>query len=165
MADQRWGERTDHRRRRPRRLAGLALLCAVLIGGCDGGAPVNPGTVPSVGTNPATSGGDGASGPAAAFLIGTWENVWIENLPTDLQRITTRWRFLSGGACSREVATFSVVADQTLLTRRGCTFRTDGRLVYVRYDDASADVRFDTSNVNFDPRRLLLDGIEFVRID
>lgn len=143
----------------------MALLCAVLIGGCNGGAPVDPGTVPSVGTNPATSGGDGTSGPAAAFLVGTWENVWIENLPTDLQRITTRWRFLSGGGCSREVATFSVVADQNVVTLRGCTFRTDSRLVYVRYNDAIAEVSFSLGNVNFDPRRLLLDGIEFVRID
>ena len=165
MAYQRRGERTDHRGWRRWRLAGVALLCIVLISGCDGGAPVDPGTVPAPGTNPATTGGDGASGPAAAFLIGTWENIWIENLPTDLQRITTRWRFLSGGACSREVATFSVVADQTLVTRRACTFRTDGRIVYVRYDDALVEVAFECSNVNFDPRRLLLGGIEFVRLD
>lgn len=141
----------------------MALLC-ILTSGCDGGAPFDPGTVPSAGTNPATSGGGGTSGPAAAFLIGTWENVWVENLPTDLQRITTRWRFLSGGSCSREVATFSLVADQTLVTRRACTFRTDGRMVYVRYHDALAEVGFDCSSVNFDPRRLLLGGIEFVRI-
>jgi len=65
----------------------------------------------------------------------------------------------------REVATFSVVADQTLVTRRECTFRTDGTVLYVRYADAMADVRFDYSNANFDPRRLVLGGIEFVRID
>lgn len=146
-------------------MAGVALVCAILIGGCDGGAPVDPGTVPSVGTDPATSGGDGTSGAASASLIGTWENVWIENLPTDLQRITTRWRFLPGGTCSREVATFSVVADQTIVTLRACSFRTDSRLVYVRYDDAISEVSFNLGNVNFDPRRLLLDGIEFVRIN
>jgi len=143
----------------------VALLCSLLIGGCGGGLPVDPGTIPSVDSNPGSSGGGGTSGPGAAALVGTWENVWIENLPTDLQRIVTRWRFSAEGGCAREVATFSVVADQTLVTRRECTFRTDGTVLYVRYSDAVADVRFDFTNANFDPRRLVLGGIEFVRID
>lgn len=141
----------------------MALLCSVLTSGCGGGSAFDPGTVPSVGTNPGTSGGGGPV-PGADFLVGTWENVWIATLPTDLQRITTRWRFGAGGTCSREVATFSMVADQTLVTLRRCTFRFDGMFVYVRYEDAVADVRFPCSNVDFDPGRLLLGGIEFVRI-
>jgi hypothetical protein len=127
--------------------------------------PVDPGTIPSVGINPGSSGGGVTPGPGASALVGTWENVWIENLPTDLQRIVTRWRFGGGGTCSREVATFSVVADQTLVTRRECTYQTNGTALYVRYADAVADVRFDFTTANFDPRRLVLGGIEFVRVD
>jgi hypothetical protein len=141
----------------------VALLFTLLSSACGGGSPFDSGTVPSASANPGTAGGGLV--PDAGALVGTWESVWVVELATDIQRITTRWHFRGIGTCSREVATFSMLADQTLVTVRRCTFRLDGTFLYVRYDDALEDVRFGYSNVNFDPRRLLLGGIEFVRVD
>ena len=185
VAGQRRGELRRDRRWSARSLVGMVLLVGALIQGCNSGEPVNPGQITAPTTNPATGGGTGdtlgiggdttgtippdttgtiPSGAGDMFLVGTWENVWLAQLPTDLQRITTRWRFLADGSCTQVISTYSQLADQTSVTSRRCTWSSNGRTLYVHYQDATVVVSFPYTNVDFRDDLLLLGGIRFARI-
>lgn len=184
LAGQRRREPGRHRRRGCRGLAGLVLLVGALTHGCAGPDPVDAGTVSNRPSNPATGGGGDTTGgiggdttgigsdttgsiPNGAgdmFLVGTWENVWLAQLPTDLQRITTRWHFAADGSCNQTVTTYSQLADQTTATSRRCTWSSNGRTLYVHYQDATVVVTFPYTNVDFRTDALLLGGIQFVRV-
>ena len=97
MAVERRGERAGHRRGRLRGLAGVALLFALLIAGCDETAPVDPGQLPGGGNNSGSTGGGGSSTDSTALgdpaLVGTWVNSRVLPDDQDVTTVITTWVF------------------------------------------------------------------------
>jgi hypothetical protein len=123
MADERRGERAGHQRRRVRGLAGVALLFALLIAGCDETAPVDPGQLPGGSNNSGSTGGGGATTDTTSLgdqaLVGTWVNSRVPTNDQDVARIITTWVFAEDGTCARSIVTERVSSGPESVLRIG----------------------------------------------
>ncbi len=133
----------------------LLLTLAPACGGeADGHDPFEPGSHPS-----------GTSGPPATDtgLVGTWRNVTIIQVPGDLQRWTTVWRFDDAGLCRQTVETESLAEGFPRTTERTCSYSTSSGEITIHYLEAGT-LTFDYSFAGFSPDRLVLDGFEYERL-
>jgi hypothetical protein len=122
MAVERRGERAGHHRRRLGGLAGVALLFALLIAGCDESAPVDPGQLPGGSNNSGSTGGSGTTDTTALgdpALVGTWVNSRVPTNDQDVTRIITTWVFAEDGTCARAIVTERVSIPTEAILRVG----------------------------------------------
>jgi len=140
MADERRGERAGHHRRRLRGLAGVALLFALLIAGCDESTPVDPGQLPGDNDNAGSSGGGGSDSTSLGdeALVGTWVNITVPQNDQDVTQVTTTWVFRADGICGRSIVTESASSGTSPTLRVG-TCRAAGTEITVLFtEEASA---------------------------
>jgi hypothetical protein len=109
-------------------------------------------------------GSGGANNPA---LVGAWRNVHLEGSYEDgnILRVTTTWTFAADADCDRYAETYSLIEDLTTTSLRACTWKTDGRILAIRYAGASDTVSytFDFPTTRHDT--LSLSGIRFAHVD
>ena len=164
MADERRGQRPRHLRRGRRGMGGLAmvLLAAVMLGGCEPGDPVIPGSaLPPEEETGGTSGG----GSAATLIIGTWEATVILGLTgDDFQTTVTTWTFQDNGACLQVVNTTQFSEGVTYTEVHPCTYRLNQGVVVVLYDEAAEEVEYPFSFPVNNRDVLILSGLGYGRL-
>ena len=116
------------------------------------------------GTGGTGGGGGGGGGTSGSLLVGSWEAVFIFELPNDIQRHTVTWTFTANNVCRRTVEVFSVLEDRTLTNVSDCTFSPGGGDVAITFAGSSSPVTFRWSLADFSRDRLLLDGVVYDRI-
>ena len=110
-----------------------------------------------------TGSSSGGGGGGTTAVVGTWQNVLLVTVVNDVQRITTTFRFDAGGSCLKTVESFSAVEGFPRIQRHDCRYQLDGTDILISLDGASPD-RFSISFDNFNPNRLVLDGVIFTRV-
>jgi hypothetical protein len=160
MAQQRRGEPRGDRgvRSLGRAPLGLALSLLLSLACGDPTGPVSGTTLPEGGN----AGSSGSSSPSAS-LVGTWRTVVVVEVPGDLQRWTTTWRFDVEGTCHQTIETESLAEGFPRTTERDCTFATNGSDVTITVN-GGGQLTFRFSFADFSPDRLVLDGFEYQRI-
>ena len=168
MAQQRRCQRRGHHGRRGRGLGGVVLALAFSLSACA--APDQLG--PSAGGGdqlgqpvpPPATGGGGSGGATLAALIGDFRVISVIPLNGDFQSTTTTWRFAADSTCRRTVSTTLLSEGIARVTIADCTYTTDVNSVIVTFP-GSAPAVFSVSFAAFSPNRLVLDGVEYQRID
>lgn len=147
----------------------MALVVAVT--GCGGGTAFDPGLLPGPPAGGGGTGGGGGGGGGSADLVGRWRNELLcaPQLPGcpggDVIRVVTTWTFDAGGACARDVLTYSVASDLPLASRTGCAWQTGlADQLFVTYENNADPVTFTWRLALGDPVTLLLGGLPFVRV-
>jgi len=160
MAVERRGERVGHHRRRLAGLAGVALLFALLIAGCDESAPVDPGQLPGGSNNSGSTGGGGSSTDTTSLgdpaLVGTWVNRRVLPDDQDVTTVITTWVFAEDGTCARSIVTERLSSGPESILRIG-RCRAAGNEVSVLFLRESVPFSMTYAFPNL--ARLTLDGL------
>ncbi len=150
-------------------MGGLALALALCLSACA--APDQTG--PSTGggdalgqpvTPPATGGGGGGGGAALGALIGDFQTISVIPVNGNFQSTVTQWRFAADSSCRRTVRTTLLSEGIAQTTLADCTYTTSVNSVLVTFPGSPTAV-FSVSFAGFSPDRLVLDGVEYQRID
>ena len=132
----------------------MVVVLLALTLGCD----------PTGNFYPQEGGGDAAGNNPA--LVGAWRNVHLEGSVEDgnLLKVTTTWSFEADADCTRYAETYSLIEDLTYTSLRVCTWKTDGRVLAIRYNGAPDTVTytFDFPTTRHDT--LSLSGIRFAHV-
>ena len=129
----------------------------ILGAGCGDGDPTGadrPG---------APTGTSGDESPAGR-LVGTWRHETLVEVPGDIQAWSTTWRFDSDGGCLQTVVTQSLAEGFPRTSERPCTFLARDFVVTVSFTGAGT-LEFEYTFADFSTDRLVLDGLEYQRID
>jgi hypothetical protein len=114
---------------------------------------------------------DGQSGVGGrpsgdARLVGEWQTIILVDVPGDSQTWTTTWLFRSDLTCRFTRSILSIADGVPRVTLRPCTWRTANSTVLVTYTDPpGTGVILPYDFASFAPNRLLLEGIEYSRVD
>lgn len=160
LAHQRWSERSRHRLRGARRLAGLGLALAAVLSAC---APEQTGPAPGggiLGPPGPPAHGDGTGTNA---LVGGWQLVTEIPIGGDLQTTTVLWEFAADRTCRRTVTTLLVSEGIPRTTVQDCQYVPDINSVTVTFP-GSLPATFTVTFAAFDANRLVLDGMEYQRV-
>lgn len=124
---------------------------------CGDGGSTGPGR---------PDGGTGTSGDESPTerLVGTWRYETLVEVPGDIQAWSTTWRFDPDGACLQTVVTQSLAEGFPRTSERPCTFVARDFAVTIAFTGAGT-VDFEYTFADFSPDRLVLDGLEYQRID
>ena len=160
MDDQRYRQCRGHggRGRRRSALLGLAILT---LQGCGG-----EGRIPtSLGGDRPIGGGQSGGATVASALVGTWRNVWVVFLDTDVQTWTTVWTFRSDNTCVIDKTLRSLALEFPQVTIRPCRYTIRGTDLGITWTDAAGGVAtLPFSFAGFSPDRLVLEGLEYERL-
>ena len=154
MAWQRWGELV---RNITRRLGRLGLVGGLLLGvtACETVKdPFGPNTIPGAGNTGSNS-----------AIVGEWEVVLIVNEGGDFQVWTTNWIFRPDRTCRYHQTIESTLEGVTRERVRTCIWRESNFTLIVTYDDTGASDTMDLEFPGFDGDRMILQGVEYLRID
>jgi hypothetical protein len=95
--------------------------------------------------------------------VGTWRTEAVVEVPGDLQRWTTTWRFDEDGECLQTVETLSLVEGFPRVTERPCSYSVGDFEVTIAFDEG-ATLELDYRFADFSPDRLVLDDFEYERL-
>lgn len=110
-------------------------------------------------------GGQTGGTTVASALLGTWRNVWVVFLDTDVQTWTTVWTFRSDNTCMIDKTLRSLALEFPQVTIRPCRYAilsTDLGITWTDAAGGTATVPF--SFAAFSPDRLVLEGLEYERL-
>jgi len=153
MAWQRWDESVGHGLGRVGR---LGLVAGLLLGlsACEGQRDLfGP-------SRPLGQGSNTSNSP----LVGTWEVTLIVSVDGDLQTWTTNWQFRSDRTCTWRQIIESAVEGLSREEVRDCTWTDANSAVTVVYLDTGASETLPYSFPTFDTSRLILQGVEYLRL-
>jgi hypothetical protein len=155
MAWQRWRESVGDV---TRRLGRLGLVGGLLLGvaGCETVKnPFAPNPTP----------GAGASNVSRSIVVGEWEVTLIVTAGGDFQIWTTNWLFRPDNTC-RFRQTIESTLEGTIRDRfRTCIWTESNNNLVVTYDDTGAVDTMDLEFPTFDADRMILQGVEYLRIN
>jgi hypothetical protein len=124
----------------------------------------SPTSRPPTGLEEGNGGGTSSGGGGGTTaIVGTWQNVFLVTVVNDVQRITTTFRFDTGGSCLKTVESFSAVEGFPRIHRHDCRYQLDGTDILIALDGGTPE-RFSISFDDFNRNRLLLDGVLFTRV-
>lgn len=114
-----------------------------------------------------SEGADRPSGRSSSTsaVVGTWQVTLLVAVAGDLQEWTTRWRFGPDRTCAFDRTTLSLVEGVRRTVSRTCSWIDRGTAVEVRYDDTGLTQSLPYEVPAFDRRRLILEGVEYHRIE
>lgn len=98
-------------------------------------------------------------------VVGTWRAVIVIAVGDDLQEWTTEWRFAPDRTCRFERDTLSLVEGVRRLVIRECTYVDRGNRVDVTYDDTDETESLPYEFPDLGTERLLIQGVEYERIE
>jgi hypothetical protein len=134
---------------------------SLLLAGC-GGEAVAPSTAGLPGGGGGLGPGSSAGGGTEATLVGTWRTVMVVEVPGDVQRWTTVWRFDAEGTCRQTVVTESLAEGFPRTTERACTWTVNDLQIAVGFaGGGTLAIKFSFAGLS--PDRLVLDGFEYQR--
>ena len=96
--------------------------------------------------------------------MGEWETVLVIWLDTDVQTWTTNWVFRRDGTCRYRQTVHSVLEDATRVKLRDCAYTLNGPAVTITFLDTGALLTTPHSFAALSRDRLILEGIEYRRI-
>lgn len=140
------------------RLGRLALALSLLLSAAAGCGDGPTGT-----RRPIDNGGTGGGPTGAELLVGTWRSVVVVEVPSDLQTLTTTWRFDEDGGCHYRVEVESQVEGVPRHTERDCTYHASDFEVTVTFVGGGG-LELEYGFADFSPDRLVLDGFEYQRL-
>lgn len=147
------GLRCGHRRR----LAALAVaLGLTVLTACGSGGPAGS-------QRPNDDDGTSGGNSPTELLIGSWRTVLVVEVPGDIQRWTTTWRFDEAGTCRQRVETESLAEGFPRVTERECTFVAGDFEINVTFAGGGT-LEIEYAFADFSPDRLVLDGFEYDRV-
>ena len=114
---------------------------------------------------PTTIPGTGGTNISRNALVGEWEVVLIVNEGGDFQVWTTNWIFAPDHTCRWRQSIESTLEGVTRERFRTCIWTTSNNTVIVTYDDTGASATMDLEFPTFDGDRIILQGVEYQRIN
>lgn len=143
----------------------LALLSGALLGGAvpscapEQTGPASDGGLVQDPDPPAQGGGTGTDA-----LVGAWQVMTIIPIGADFQTSTVVWRFRADGTCRQDVTTLLATEGIPRTTVRDCTWSSGLNAVTVTFP-GSLPATFSVAFAAFSADRLVLDGLEYARVD
>lgn len=110
----------------------------------------------------------GTSGPtavnAATAITGSWQRVDVisPDSSADVITQTTQWTFDGSGGCTRTITTLDAAEGFPRGTTTDCSYTLGSQTITITWADASVNT-YSLTFANFDPDRLVLDGLEYQR--
>jgi hypothetical protein len=137
---------------------------ALLLSACSADSTAPASEAPPLGFPSGSTGGGQAS--TASAVVGNWRrfDVLTADSSTDIVTQTTEWAFDSAGGCQRTITTFDAVEGFPRATSRDCTWDTGVQEITLQWDDGEVNT-FSLTFAAFDPDRMVLDGLEYQRVN
>jgi hypothetical protein len=145
---------------------GAVAALVLIIAACSAPEATAPTSqAPPIGF-PGGAQGGGGSGTTAAALAGHWQrfDVLTADSSSDVITQTTEWVFDTAGFCQRIITTESATEGIPRQEQRGCSYVVGAQSITITWDDSTVN-EFSFSFAGFDPDRLVLDGLEYDRVD
>lgn len=109
--------------------------------------------------------GTGGTGVSNRAIVGEWEVVLIVNEGGDFQVWTTNWIFRPDHTCRYRQTIESTLEGVTRERLRTCIWTESNFNLIVTYDDTGATDTMDLEFPTFDGERMILQGVEYLRIN
>jgi hypothetical protein len=121
----------------------------------DGGLLHNP--------DPPAHGNGTGTGTGADALVGSWQVTTVIPIGGDIQTSTVVWRFGADATCRQETTTLLVSEGIPRTTVRDCTWAGALNAITVTFP-GSLPATFSVAFAAFSADRLVLDGLEYMRV-
>ena len=114
---------------------------------------------------PNTTPGTAGTNVSRSAVVGEWEVTLIVNEGGDLQFWTTNWIFGANHVCRWKQTIESTLEGVTRERTRTCVWSESNFTLIVTYDDTGASDTMDLEFPTFDVDRMILQGVEYLRIN